>query len=554
MINTDKLELYMKPVGYSAGKLNTLLPKSGYFTVYRNSGKNRIGSDGYMRWVEAHVPAVDYEYGKGIPKLNIETEATNLLLYPFAVEHSSYAKKGLTVELDPSTAGSELVTNGDFINWTNDNPDDWILYGTEDDNNYITEDSGGARFVSDGNNLIYIYQSILSTDKPYLVSIDIGNITSGNIRINAGDVGVFPEARTGIQSFYVYPKVSKISILPNGVCDVTVNSISVKEVSGFASPFKDASGNVLLKARKLVEDTSDGQHKLQLPTTTISQNTNSIKFIAKQNGRSKVNLYMATYVDGAYTTDNVNYDFNTDTFSSPTSSAITYQSNKLADGYVELDISTSYSGTVTKGYGVVRLLDFSNNVSYIGDGTSGIYVSGLYFKEGLPDSFPNDPEAAEGSQVTRLADNIKIPAYTDESVVTWIFDIEVPDYLGTMNIPLFEKDIYLSNGYRAYFYINNNVALQSFQSGTANTIYSASNSINIGRNKIAIAINNNTGEGKFAYNGTVEAFTFTPYVIGNNLFRLSYGGGIGRGTDGKVYKVIKTESVLSDERLIELTK
>jgi hypothetical protein len=60
--------------------------------------------------------------------------------------------------------GSDAVTNGDFANWTGDDPDDWFV-GNEDANNYVTETVGGAaQVVSNDTAAVYVSQAISVTE------------------------------------------------------------------------------------------------------------------------------------------------------------------------------------------------------------------------------------------------------------------------------------------------------------------------------------------------------------------------------------------------------
>ncbi|MHA2099668.1 MAG: hypothetical protein ACW99A_13410, partial [Candidatus Kariarchaeaceae archaeon] len=75
---------------------------------------------------------------------------------------------------DESNNGSDLVTNGDFLNWTGDDPDDWIMVGTEVVNDIlINEDTDRAAFYKDVSGSLYIYQDILKVGKQYRVTFDI---------------------------------------------------------------------------------------------------------------------------------------------------------------------------------------------------------------------------------------------------------------------------------------------------------------------------------------------------------------------------------------------
>ena len=52
---------------------------------------------------------------------NLEPSRTNLITHSEAFGNSYWTKSGATIQGDPSTAGSELIVNGDFAtdsDWT----------------------------------------------------------------------------------------------------------------------------------------------------------------------------------------------------------------------------------------------------------------------------------------------------------------------------------------------------------------------------------------------------------------------------------------------------
>ena len=78
--------------------------------------------------------------------------------------------------------GSELVTNGDFSAWTDDDPDGWSI-NSQDTNNYITEDPAGeCRLVSDGTYLKMWQADCFFTGSLYKTAIEITNVVSGALR------------------------------------------------------------------------------------------------------------------------------------------------------------------------------------------------------------------------------------------------------------------------------------------------------------------------------------------------------------------------------------
>ncbi|MFW9872361.1 MAG: hypothetical protein ACFFG0_04605 [Candidatus Thorarchaeota archaeon] len=129
------------------------------------------------------------------------------------------------------TLGSELVVNGNFTNWTGDDPDNWTI-AAEDANNYITEAGGGgaAQLVSDGSSM-YMSQSILTEGKLYKYSINVSAIT-GTIKVQFGSFANTISS-TGVHTGYKVAKGSSVFFVSrnSGACDATFDDVSVKEVT-----------------------------------------------------------------------------------------------------------------------------------------------------------------------------------------------------------------------------------------------------------------------------------------------------------------------------------
>ena len=134
------------------------------------------------------------------------------------------------------TLGSELVTNGDFSAWTGDNPDNWLIMGTENANNFITESpSGSMRLVSDGS-LMGIRQANLYTiGRLYKNTAQVDALTGkayiGSYRIPRWDTEI---PSTG--AFVAYgtsgaeDDLLAIARVAGNSCDLTLSEISSKQV------------------------------------------------------------------------------------------------------------------------------------------------------------------------------------------------------------------------------------------------------------------------------------------------------------------------------------
>lgn len=142
----------------------------------------------------------------------------------------------------------ELVVNGDFSAWTTDNPDLWIVVG-ESLPNEVSEVGTGEGHGGTGNGCCNIYRSAgflavgirqvitLVVGKTYRLSINIDTKTAGIIVVS-DDIGHMAvnliESSTGVKTItFVATGTSmglRITNYGMGLCDVTIDDISVKQV------------------------------------------------------------------------------------------------------------------------------------------------------------------------------------------------------------------------------------------------------------------------------------------------------------------------------------
>ena len=198
----------------------------------------------------------------------------------------------------------------------------------------------------------------------------------------------------------------------------------------YPSPFKDASGNVLNVARKMVENldgagTTNVHNYYKSIGSLTSGNDYSIQVIAKAADRSRIGVsdaYLAKYI-AVFDLKNGTILYEGDGVVGK--SKIT----ELSDGWYLCSIVSNAASTTR--YPMVSTVSDSyvsgTSLEYQGDGTSGIYIAGMQLEEGKPTSFINDPEAVEGSEVTRVIDDITqdIPINSDD--YCYVFDVEGRD-------------------------------------------------------------------------------------------------------------------------------
>ena len=139
------------------------------------------------------------------------------------------------------TLGSELVSNGDFSNWTGDNPSEWYVSLTGDTDDYITQDpdGGAALYISTGGDDVYIRQlSIFSIGKTYKISLEVTKYTSGQVGVYHNSKTVASISSVGTLEFYVKAIEQNLIINQSGTVNITFDNISVKEVLGNTGELK----------------------------------------------------------------------------------------------------------------------------------------------------------------------------------------------------------------------------------------------------------------------------------------------------------------------------
>ena len=80
-----------------------------------------------------------------------------------------------------------LFVNGDFSDWTGDNPDNWTVI-SEDANNYVTEQAPGARMVSNNTATVSLRQVVSIGAGNYAVDF-VKQAGTGEVRVR-GDGSV----------------------------------------------------------------------------------------------------------------------------------------------------------------------------------------------------------------------------------------------------------------------------------------------------------------------------------------------------------------------------
>jgi hypothetical protein len=125
-----------------------------------------------------------------------------------------------------------LVVNGNFAAWTGvahaDSPDNWTVQNeTLPSTNYVTESTATCRIVdAAGGNDVGIFQSILTANQQYKVTLDIDARVSGGIVIDIGSRNA-AFATTGAKEWIATPANTKLLIRSktSGASDVTFDDV-----------------------------------------------------------------------------------------------------------------------------------------------------------------------------------------------------------------------------------------------------------------------------------------------------------------------------------------
>jgi hypothetical protein len=297
-----------------------------------------------------------------------------------------------------------------------------------------------------------------------------------------------------------------------------------------------------VNASKLVEDTSTGVHKIQaLYTFTAVDYSMSIRI--KPNGITKVSLWIDSASKGT------KFDLSTGTIHSETSSV--GKITALPNGWFE--IATTADGTSGTSYNVY-LYDDSWNVTYTGDGTSGVYIYGAQLEAG---SYATSyiPNYGTTAGVTRVADTCSgagsASTFNDSEGVLYAEISALADDL-TYRILSISNGTTAERIYMQYTSATNTVSVVIKNGSTtqANMGYALSDETELAK----VAIKYKANDFALWVNGFevgTDASGTTP--TGLSVLSFTDGGGGGNNFYGNVNQLLTFNTALTDTELATLT-
>jgi len=376
------------------------------FTTSRSSTATRINKAGLIEKVENGIPRVDY-LGNTKGAMLLEPQSTNLIQYSEAFGTTYWTKSGATIEGDPTTAGSELITNISRNSNFSSGATDWASAGNHtasvvgNELQVVASGSGinssnattllATNFVNSLKNNVtykYTFSARASSGTPTLtfrMPAEIGPNTT-NVVLS-----------TLMQTFTIYGtrlNLDNAFFSLNSAGTFYIDNISMKEVKGFVSP----SADTLLGAFKLVENSSNSVHTIRSQETTVSGVAHTFSLLAKADGRDFIKMRLENAGVGS---GQANVWFDVKNGVVGTIGSGTAKIELISDGWYRCSITGTTNGTSYLSR--VYLADANGSDSYTGNGTSGVYIFGAQLEQ-KPYSTSYIPNYGESAGVTRLKD------------------------------------------------------------------------------------------------------------------------------------------------------
>ncbi len=156
-----------------------------------------------------------------------------------------WSEVGGNVLNDKIALGSELVVNGDFANWTLDDPDGWTVIGEAGADPELSEVGAGQGHGGAGNGLANFFNSASSVDPRllqiiltvgdwYEITLDIDTVVVGGVKVGDNNLGISftTYLTTGSKAQRGRGKSTQTFIGSQGIgTDTTIDNVSYKKLT-----------------------------------------------------------------------------------------------------------------------------------------------------------------------------------------------------------------------------------------------------------------------------------------------------------------------------------
>ena len=151
---------------------------------------------------------------------------------------------------------------------------------------------------------------------------------------------------------------------------------------------------------KIIEDTANSSHYIGKSLVLTSGQTYTQSYFLKADGRTKVQIRRLTG-SALPTPPTIIFDLSSGTYSGSVVSGWTNPFiENFGNGWYRIGISATATSTTSDGMGLY-LCDAGGNISYLGDGTSGVYAWGAQLEAG---AFPTSYIPTTTASVVRSVD------------------------------------------------------------------------------------------------------------------------------------------------------
>ena len=161
----------------------------------------------------------------------------------------------------------------------------------------------------------------------------------------------------------------------------------------------------------VTENSSASEHRIETAAISwVANTTYTLTIFAKANGRTRMDFFG---VGGGNFTGGRNASFNLSTGEVIATDGVVASIEARANGWYRVRMTFTASAAPSASQLFIRFLDNSNNFSYTGDGTSGIYLWGAQLEAG---AFPTSYIPTTTAAVTRSAD---VASITGTNFSSW---------------------------------------------------------------------------------------------------------------------------------------
>ena len=399
-------------------------------------------------------------------------------------------------------------------------------------------------------------------------SIQVANATNVNSYTGDGTSGIYiwgAQLVSGTSAKEYFPTTDRLNIprldYTNGSCPSILLEPQRTNLALYSEQFDNAiwtksqGGGVTVTtnaitapdgtftADKLIETTNNGVHIIYQDRPVTIGTTYTQTYFVKASERTKAYIL----IQGALGNGSAIFDTSNGTFSSEIGA--TYSSIQFPNNWWRISIVKEAVGT---GSAAIKIgtVNESNLFSYIGDGTSGIYIWGAQLEQG---SYPTSYIPTVGSQVTRNADTAT--GAGDANTFNDSEGVLFAEYSDFDNDSF--RQLTLSNG-------SNSNAISIMNTTTENQVVCFVNNGGVTQASIATILNSTHEFNKIAIKYKVNDFvvyingfkigTDTSVTVPSGLNTLNFNNGAGSGAFyGNVKQIQYFPTALNDSDLETLT-